>query len=106
MGKKVLRKFTATQTPVAEDQILDVWNTWLQFHAGARGRAPQLSESRRAAISYAIGAYGLELSRKAIEGCSLSEFHMGGNDLGKKYNSIELIFRDEWRVKKFASLVE
>lgn len=29
---------------------------------------------------------------------------MGGNDLGKQYNSLELIFRDDWRVKKFVSM--
>jgi hypothetical protein len=31
---------------------------------------------------------------------------MGGNDSGKKYNSVELIFRDEWRIAKFVDLAE
>jgi len=103
--KKVATKFTATSyaDSVGEDLINQLWECWLNLHSVRRMK---LTEERRIVIAYAIGTYGLELALKAVQGCAVSEFHMGGNDLGKKYNSIELIFRDEWRVKKFAKMLD
>jgi hypothetical protein len=42
----------------------------------------------------------------AIVGCSASKFHMGENDGGKVYDSIELIFRDAGKVDWFVNLGE
>jgi hypothetical protein len=42
----------------------------------------------------------------AITGCSASKFHMGENDGGKVYDSIELIFRDAGKVDWFVNIGE
>ena len=91
---------------VTEDDIQEVWEYWLATHGSGRGRMASLNPSRRRAITNGIESYGVEKCKKAIYGCSLSEFHMGSNTAGKKYNSIELIFRDEWRVNKFAKMAD
>lgn len=100
--KNVETKSTPTLHPVAEELIVSLWESWVSIHSVRRMK---LTEDRRRVLTHAISTYGYELAQKAIQGCALSEFHMGGNDLGKKYNSIELIFRDEWRVQKFAKML-
>lgn len=37
----------------------------------------------------------------AITGCSLSPFHMGLNDRGQRYDSLELILRDSGKIDQF-----
>lgn len=89
---------------VTEDAIFQVFTVWVDTFWSGRGRRPQLTDTRRAAITRGIAGHGLKRALRAVRGCANSEFHMGGNDLGKQYTSLELIFRDDWRVKKFASL--
>lgn len=105
-GKKEHVKKYANIYPVSEELILLAWNYWLQIHGSVRGKPHTLTESRRRALEKGIGLFGYETASKAILGCSFSDFHMGGNDSGKKYNSVELIFRDEWRIAKFVDLAE
>lgn len=89
---------------VTEDAVFQVFTVWVDTFWSGRGRRPELTKSRHAAITKGIAGHGLQKAIKAVQGCSQSEFHMGGNDLGKQYTSLELIFRDDWRVKKFASM--
>ena len=37
----------------------------------------------------------------AIEGCARSEWHMGKNDRGQRYDDLTLIFRDAEKVERF-----
>ena len=105
-GKKEHVKKYANIHPVSEELILSLWNYWLQIHGSSRGKQSALTTSRHHALNTALGIWGYEVASKAILGCSFSDFHMGGNDSGKKYNSVELIFRDEWRIAKFVDLAE
>lgn len=105
-GKKEQVKKYAYIYSVTEDVVLEVWNYWLSIHGAVRGKPHIFTETRRRAVEKGIGLFGKETAMKAILGCSFSDFHMGGNDAGKKYNSVELIFRDEWRVAKFVDLAE
>ena len=70
-----------------------IWETWTQHHCGQKGKAPVLTAQRLGIISTAIISYGLSDCVNAIIGCKESEWHMGSNPRGKKYNSIELILR-------------
>jgi len=105
-GKKEHVEKYANMHPVSEELILSLWNYWLQIHGSSRGKQHALTPSRHRALHTALGICGYETASKAILGCSFSDFHMGGNDSGKKYNSVELIFRDEWRIAKFVDLAE
>lgn len=105
-GKKEHVEKYANIHPVSEDDVLSLWNYWLQIHGSSRGKQSALTPSRRRALENALGMCGYDSAMEAILGCSFSEFHMGGNNSGKKYNSVELIFRDEWRITKFVDLAK
>ena len=42
----------------------------------------------------------------AIEGCALSDFHMGQNDRRSKYNDLSLICRDAAHLDRFIEIFE
>lgn len=46
----------------------------------------------------------VERLNQAIDGCAGSKFHMGENDQGRRYDSIELIFRSAGKVDEFADM--
>ena len=95
---------------------LDIWQSWLENHQGRIKKARPLSLQRLSIINSAIGTYGKDNCIKAIIGCTKSDWHMGGNPLGKKYNTIELILRvsrtpeeqarNERRIKTLSKLSE
>jgi hypothetical protein len=45
--------------------------------------------------------YTVEQLKQAIDGCSLSPYHMGKNDQNKHYDSIDLIFRNADKIEQF-----
>ena len=63
-----------------------------------------MSEERIVLIGAAIADYGLAMCLDAVLGCSLSDWHMGQNPQGKKYNDIELIFRNAQNIERFAGM--
>lgn len=63
-----------------------------------------LDYTRQFKIGSALHDYGMQTCLDAILGITRSEWHMGQNPLGKKYNDIALIFRDAGNVEKFAAL--
>lgn len=98
----------------ADPDATEIWNTWLEKHGSKNGKAHRLTLQRQEIIRNAISSYGKESCIKAIIGCKHSEWHMGGNPNGKKYNTIELILRvskkpmdqakNEKRIKMFSRL--
>ena len=82
-----------TATMDIEKDAQDIWTTWTQLHCGVSGKAPVLTMQRLEIIRTAIISYGVKDCVNAIIGCKESEWHMGSNPAGKKYNSIELILR-------------
>lgn len=76
-----------------EEDARTIWETWAQHHWGQKGKAPVLTVQRLEIIRTAIISYGLNSCVNAIIGCKQSEWHMGSNPRGKKYNSLELILR-------------
>lgn len=105
-GKKEQVNKYAYIYSVTESDVTKVWNYWLHIHGSVRGKPHVFTDTRRRAVEKGIGLFGVETVMKAILGCSFSDFHMGGSATGKKYNSVELIFRDEWRIAKFVDLAE
>ena len=43
----------------------------------------------------------METCRRAIDGCAVSDFHMGRNKRGRRYDSLDLIFRSHDNVERF-----
>ena len=88
---------------VAEDQIQEVFNYWKASCSKPRSI---LDDKRRLCIGAAIHDYGLEQCKNAIEGCTLSDFHMGRNKSNKKYNDVELILRDARHIEQFLDMFD
>ena len=80
-----------------------VWQHYVSTMS-ARGPQPKLTESRSRLIRNRIAEHGADMCKAAISGCANSEWHMGGNPQGKKYNSIELILRNAEKVEWFSEL--
>jgi len=68
-----------------------------------RTRVPALDDKRRLKVASAIADYGAAECMRAIDGCRQSDFHMGRNKQNKKYNDLELIFRDQDHIERFLS---
>lgn len=65
-----------------------------------------LDDKRKTVISKRLkDGYTVDDLMLAIDGCRNSEFHMGKNDKGAKYNGVELIFRDAGKVEHFINMV-
>jgi hypothetical protein len=93
---------TAAPQKAAVDQVFEHW----VFMLGKNPRRCALGPERRKVINRALGLYDLETLLLAVEGCSASEFHNGGNDDGRTYTDLELILRDERHIERFAEMGE
>lgn len=99
---RIIQPKTST-VPIS--QIQEVFDHWVQtFRSSGRGPTPVLSDKRKSKISNAIKDYGVQTCLEAISGCALSDWHMGENPRRKKYDDIELIFRDSMHIEKFATI--
>jgi hypothetical protein len=86
------------------DTVLhEVWAHYVSTFSH-RGRQPRLTTDRVQLITMAVNEYGKQATLDAITGCSLSEWHMGGNPAGRRYTSIELILRDGAHIERFYGL--
>jgi hypothetical protein len=92
MGKKV-----------AFPLVLEVFEYWKQTMGKKRA---QLDIKRERDLRWAIAAYSVEGCKDAINGCALSDFHMGKNKQKTAYNDISVIFRDAAHVEKFLDLYD
>lgn len=87
---------------VSEEAIRIVFEYWKEKVA-PKSRAV-LDDKRVIRIGWAIHDYGIETCKQAIDGITKSPWHMGKNPNQRKYNDVELIFRDADNVEKFAEL--
>ena len=84
------------KTPEGVTEVFEHWRTVM----GKTGQVV-LDSKRKARIVWAIGQYGVETAKRAIDGCKASAFHMGENDKGQRYDALTLIFRDASKVENF-----
>ena len=76
------------------DPALEVFTYWCDV-MGKRGYT-RLDDKRLRAIKRGLAAVGLDGCKQAIDGCALSDFHMGRDPktAGRRQNKLTLIFRD------------
>ena len=87
---------------VSPDQIQQVFDYWKQTIA-PQSRAV-LDNDRSRKIGWAIYDYGIDACKQAVDGIAKSDWHMGRNPNNKKYNDVELIFRNATNVEKFIEM--
>ena len=93
---------TAAET-ISEDAKKIVFDYWKERHSK---KAAVLDAKRAARIGWAIKNYGIKSYKDAIDGCHVSDWHMGKNPNGKKYNDIHNIFIDAQHVEMFLRKLE
>jgi len=84
------------------EQINEVFSYWKKIMSPKS--LSLLDEVRHTIIGAAIHDYGIETCLKAIDGITLSSWHMGDNPHNKKYNSIDLILRNADNIEKYSAL--
>ena len=93
-------------TPTVGADVQQVWNFYLDTLRAKSKNRTLLSDKRRKKIEKAIKLYGVEACQNAIRGCAASDWHMGRNGTGTKYDDIELILRDEQKIEAFIARYE
>lgn len=88
------------------DEVRAVFSFWVDTLRDKSRNRVFLSDKRRGKIERAVKLYGVQNCLKAIQGCSYSDFHLGRNQTGTKYDDIELILRDEQHIDRFLQLYE
>jgi hypothetical protein len=84
-------------------QVKAVFRLWTQVMGKT---SAVLDENRRGQIEKGLKRHGLDVCLDAVRGCAASTWHMGGNPDGKRYDSLELIFRNAEQTEKFSGLVK
>ncbi|HQR32072.1 MAG TPA: DnaA N-terminal domain-containing protein [Blastocatellia bacterium] len=84
------------------NEIFDHWKTRLR-HPNAK-----LTSERRRLVEARLkkDRYTVEQIKQAIDGCSRSVFHQGGNPQGTVYDDLSLICRDGTHLERFISFTE
>jgi len=95
-----LKTNVAPSAPVAvSEDVATVFEFWKTVMKSPKSL---LDEKRRKAIKAALKTgYTPEQLCDAITGCAKSDFHMGKNDKGMKYNGLDLILRNAEYIDKF-----
>jgi hypothetical protein len=102
--QKLSRSKKAMSVPSSE--IQELWDYWVSKMREGSKRRPVLDDARRQYLGAALHDYGMHGCKDAIDGCALSEFHMGRNKMNKRYDSVELIFRDAEHIEKFHDILD
>ena len=85
-----------------DPQLVDqVYEYWRDVMRPGRTRVPALDSKRYLKVAAAVADYGVDECKKAIRGCAASDFHMGRNKQKKRYDDLELIFRDQDHIERF-----
>jgi hypothetical protein len=79
-------------------RVFIYWQTKLE-HPGAK-----LDASRKRKILSRLNDFTEQELMLAVDGCASSAWHMGDNDNGKRYDAIDLIFRNAAKVEEFVAL--
>ena len=103
---KLKAEQTAKGSTVAESDVDDVYRYWVSVMRPGRTRVPQMDVERSRKVRAAVADYGVDLCKRAIDGCAASDFHMGKNRANKRYDDLELIFRDQAHIEMFLEKAE
>lgn len=88
------------QEAVAILSVFEHWRTVLR-HPGA-----VLTADRRRRIQARLReGRTVEELKEVVDGCAASAFHMGENDEGRVYDSVELLFRNAGKVDTFRDIL-
>jgi len=90
--------FKPGQYKPTESEIREVFTYWQEV---CGHKEAKLDGLRRTRITWALSNYGTERCKLAINGIASSPYHQGQNDRNKKYDDIELCFRNSAKFESF-----
>lgn len=85
------------------DDVREVFDHWVNATGRTAGKV-RLTDDRRRKIQARLKEYPKTDLMAAIDGCMRSPFHQGQNDQGRKYDGIELIFRNGEKIEQFRDM--
>lgn len=107
IGSKDPREVEPVEKPEKKKSIQPEVQATFEFWTQVMEKpGAKLSPKRKARIEWALKEYGNDRARKAIIGCASSAFHMGENEQGKRFDDLELIFRNSEKFESFEALGE
>lgn len=83
-----------------------VFNHWVAKTWSGKGVTPRLTEKRRRLLQRCIKEYGLQAAMAVTDGALTSDWHVGANPGGKRYLSIELLYRDAEHIERFVEMAD
>ena len=86
-----------------DENVVRVFMLWQELTGHKRAT---LTPLRANLIAERLSEYGLESCLDAVRGCVASPWHMGQNPSGKRYDSLELIFRSPEKCESFFEIEE
>ncbi|HEY2024596.1 hypothetical protein [Paraburkholderia sp.] len=86
------------ELPEGTPDVETIFRFWQQRMLSPNSR---LDGKRRKLIADAMARYAPREVCRAIRGCSRDPWHMGENERGRKFNSLELILRDAKHIEDF-----
>ncbi len=85
----------------ADTDVQIVFDHWCNVMKHCKAK---LDSKRIRIIKSALRSYSIDDLKSAIDGCSLSAYHMGQNDTKTKYDGLELILRDAEHIERFVNI--
>lgn len=80
----------------------DEWVVFEYWQKTLGQEAAKFDKARKGKIKARLAeGYTVEQLKQAVDGCRVSDYHMGINEDGKRYDNIGLIFRDGEKVEQF-----
>jgi hypothetical protein len=89
---------SSDELPEGTPDVDAIFRYWQQRMLSPNSR---LDGKRRKLIADAVARYAPREVCRAIRGCSRDPWHMGENERGRKFNSLELILRDAKHIEDF-----
>lgn len=85
------------------DDVQVVFAHWQQVMNKPKTK---LDDVRKRKIKAALKSFSVADCKHAIDGCAQSDFHMGKNDTGKRFDGISLIFRNPEKIEQFMAMTK
>ena len=86
----------------ADDSVNEIFNHWKAVMQ--KSDASRLTKERLAKVNARLkDGYTVDQIKMAIDGCSMTPHNMGQNDIGKRYDDLELICRTGANLERFAN---
>jgi hypothetical protein len=85
--------------------VLGVFEHYRKYHPRAHKKPSSKMQEWKKILTRLGEGYSAEDLCLAIDGCHVSPYHMGENEGGRKFDSLELIVRDSSKVNQFIEVV-